>query len=180
VLDWSSGDLNQDGIEDIALMITENDQHRSDERIVVLKKKAAGGYELMAKSLSYDSTAGTAATRTLSIKNNSLFARVGGPSDFESVSSQDFQFKWRNNDLCLIGLKYFVSKLVNKKEGIDDQEISINYLTGEKVEWKKVDMERLEVKSKIPVKALVKLEQFDWSLANPKDHQFSIDHDFKI
>jgi len=179
VIDWKVGDLTGDGIDDMAMMIVEDVKPDSDERILVLKGNSDGTYGLLVKSLAYPSVSYTTTTMTLRIKGNALFVGSGGPSDSESVSSVEYQFKQRGADLCLIGYK--AQKSNNTMP--DDQGLSINLLTGDRVEWRKINTKRFEIRSKLETMPLLKLAAFGLDVNIPYDTSalgYSIDKDLRV
>lgn len=173
-LDWRGGDLNRDGLDDLVVWIAESDNFDSNERIIVLRAKKDVSYELMAKSLSFASVRYTPSTTFLDLEQGSLYVGVSGPADYGSYSSIRFQFKQKKGALRLIGYRARQSK----NQDVDDQELSLNFLTGERIEWRKVQKSRKEVKSKLPIRAPLTFEQFDFGGHLPYDtkvYEYTID-----
>lgn len=166
-LEWRGGDLNRDGLDDLVVWIAESDNFDSNERIIVLRAKKDASYELMAKSLSNTSVRYTPSTTFLDLEQGSLYVGVSGPADYGSYSSIRFQFKEKGGALHLIGYRARQSK----NQDMDDQELSLNYQTGERIEWRKVQKNRKKVKSKLPVLTSLTFDQFDFGGHLPYDAQ---------
>jgi hypothetical protein len=175
VSSWRRGDLDNDGIDDIAMIINQSDDHDSDGQILVLHGDARGDFELLAKSLVFPSLYGTALTYGLDIRKGSLILNASGPEGYESVQSTRFQFKWTSGDLRLIGYSRFIEEMGNDGK----RQFSVNYLTGDRAEWSRRGKKYVEFKSKIAGKALLGFESFDWN-SSDDDNWWAIGPDFKI
>lgn len=154
---WTSvdGDLNNDGIEDVGLMLVDLTAGRK-ERLVVLSGTSDGKYSLLSVSGDY---CGVRYHYNLSISKNSLL--VEGVSKLSPLSSVTLQFKYnaRKNDLQLVGEE----DLISDDENPYSSGRSINYLTKTTIRWSEEKGKRHEVAKKIAVPNSILLNEFDCS-----------------
>ncbi len=179
--DWVSGDLNQDGIQDIAVFISGAVGRKDEEHsIIVLKGKANGDYELMSQSLSWGFGYSNYSDG-MEIKNGSLVFSMH-ITERCCEYNDAFQFKLKEGSLVLIGYDSHhllnipyedwdekAASTIHEKadENYNQYGQSINFLTNRKMQWMR-DSKLFrhskgykETASKIVPKPLLKLEQFD-------------------
>lgn len=148
-----SGDLDQDGVNDFVVYATERTGEGLAGKVVILKGKSGGGYDVLAKSsfIQYG-------TADIEISKNSLFLRVDHNSVNES-QTETYQFKYRDGGFFLIGKEEISYNPADESHGAEYR-TSTNYLAGVEVETEKVDGKiTAQTKKKIEVK-LLKLENF--------------------
>lgn len=134
-----SDDLDNDGINDFVVYATEGVNDQLNDRVIVLKGKSDGSFELIAKSkmIEYGKA-------DIEIKNHSLFiTRLN--NTLNDSDSETYQFKSRANGFILVGAELFVSHPENR----DNFRTSINYLTGAKIISKTENGVSNEIKSKL-------------------------------
>jgi hypothetical protein len=136
ILEVVAGDLNGDGIEDLAMILGSLNY----PQLAVLWGNVSGDYDLGAQSLSF---CGARYQFALEIKKNSLFAttvHTANPSD------HTYQFAFRQNRLILIGLEE--SNLGNEQDNGFGK--SVNYLTHQVIYWRFNKHRRIEISRNIP------------------------------
>ncbi len=124
----TTGDLNGDGIDDVAMVMTgsRRDDADREERLVVLAGQPDGNYRILSISGEF---CHPAKFYNLDIKRNSLFVQAVEYADAARVSSYTLQFRYdaRLRDFALIGNE-------TVSEGYEDgtlDRLSTNRLTGE-------------------------------------------------
>lgn len=148
------GDLNNDGINDLAIQVTEETGNRLSDWVVIYRGKHDGSYDFFAKSqgIQYGTT-------DLKIRRKSLYITVFHNSLKESYN-EVYQFKYlaKFNGFFLIGKEESSHTIEDGGERL----VSINYLTGKKIEVEKTNSQSNEIKSQLNVKErkLIKLEEF--------------------
>jgi len=159
-----AGDLDNDGVEDLAVIIGSLDA----PQLAVLYGSSSGRYRLGAMSKKFCSAR---YHFVLTVKARSIFATTVhdlGPS------SHTYQFASRSNGLVLIGLEE--SNLEN--EQADGYGKSVNYLTHQVNYWRMAGHKRKELKRKITKSPLIPLNEFDCeSFVEPRGW---IDNDFRF
>lgn len=126
---WANaeGDLNGDGIPDVAMVLTgrrtENDP--SEERLFVLTGNPDGSYKVFSISAEF---CHPSKFYNLEIAKNSVFAQMVEYADASRVSSYTLQFRYnaKLNDLELIGEETNAESY----EEVSMERTSTNYLTG--------------------------------------------------
>lgn len=148
------GDLNNDGINDLAIQISEETGNGLTDRVVIYRGEHDRSYGLFAKSqnIQYGTT-------DLGIKKKSLYITAFHNSLRESYN-EVYQFKYlaKANGFFLIGKEENSLTLDDGNEHI----VSVNYLTGKKIEKKKINGQIKEIKSQLTRKErkLLRLEEF--------------------
>ncbi|MFZ6771853.1 hypothetical protein ACO0LB_03965 [Undibacterium sp. SXout7W] len=126
---WANaeGDLNGDGIPDVAMLLTGNraENDPREERLVVLTGNPDGSYKVLSISAEF---CHPSKFYNLEIVKNSLFAQMVEYADSSRISSYTLQFRYnaKINDLELIG-----EEMNSESYETDSIErTSTNYLTG--------------------------------------------------
>lgn len=160
----AAGDLNNDGIEDLAAILGSLDA----PQLAVLYGSSSGRYRLGAISKNFCSAR---YHFVLTANARSIFAKTVhdlGPS------SHTYQFASRGNKLVLIGLEE--SNLEN--EQADGYGKSVNFLTSQVDYWRMTGLKRKELKRKISKSPLIPLNEFDCE--NFVEPRGWIDNDFRF
>lgn len=134
---WANaeGDLNGDGIPDVAMVLTghrtENDPR--EEGLFVLTGKPDGSYKVLSISAEF---CHPSKFYNLEIEKNSLFAQMVEYADSSRISSYTLQFRYnaKINDLELIGEE---TNAESYEEGSMER-TSTNYLTGKIIHTTKI------------------------------------------
>ena len=173
----AQGDLNGDGVPDVAVVLTgsKGDAPR-EERLVVLAGRPGGGYQLLSLSgdLCYPSK-----FYHLEIQKNAVALQAVEHADASSMSSYTLQFRYNAmlQDLELIGER-------SDEDGYNDgssYRISINHLTHMAVVARKVGKRYKEAKARMATApALRPLRGFDCRNPGLTDAPVSIDPAFKV
>lgn len=123
----AEGDLNSDGIPDLALVLTGNakDDGPREERLVVLTGNSDGSYKLLSASGDF---CHPGKFYNLDVGKSSVFVEAVEQADSASMSSYTLQFRYnaKLNDLEQIGGE---THSQHYEEDYEDQ-TSSNYLTG--------------------------------------------------
>lgn len=126
---WANaeGDLNGDGIPDVAMLLTGNrtENDPREERLFVLTGKPDGSYKVLSISAEF---CHPSKFYNLNIAKNSLFAQMVEYADSSRISSYTLQFRYnaKINDLELVGEEM---NSESYEEGSMER-TSTNYLTG--------------------------------------------------
>jgi len=134
---WANaeGDVNGDGIPDVAMLLTGNrtENDPREERLVVLTGKPDGGYKVLSISAEF---CHPSKFYNLEIAKNSLFAQMVEYADSSRISSYTLQFRYnaKINDLELIGEE---TNSESYEEGSIER-TSTNHLTGAVIHTTKV------------------------------------------
>ena len=162
--EWTSaeGDLNGDGVKDVAMIITfprkEGEQgYPLEKKVLVLAGVSSGGYTLLSVSGTY---CDAQKFYNLEIVGSSLFVTEVHKADSnESVTnSLQYRFNKKYSDLELIGRE-------NISESFEDKSyyrLSVNYLNGSSIEYEQ-NKERAKPKKKtrFNISSLPRLNGFD-------------------
>lgn len=159
--EWTStqGDWNGDGIQDIAMILT-NAGGSGDGplqiRLAVLAGVPGGKYALMSASSSYCSAQ---KFFNLEAKGASLFVTAVHKAEGDALINETLQFRFNRKlaDLELIG-----KESISETYGREYDRTSVNYLSGVVIDYERV-RGRIQAKAKksFPVPQLVKLNGFD-------------------
>lgn len=148
-----SEDLDQDGINDFVIFTSEKTQDKKDGKVVILKGKADGTYELFAKSS--DIEIGTA---SVGLKNKSIYITVIHNSINESLT-EIYQFKYRNGGIFLIGEEEHSYFPVDENH-FNAVRISTNFLSGEVIETEISDGKTTKTEQRKIERKPLRLEEF--------------------
>ena len=146
------GDLNNDGVGDFVVKVTEEGNGLPTDKLAVYFGKTDGSYTLVTKSQSYQY-----GVSDLEIKKGSIFVRV-----FHNMIPQSYnltyQFKYLKSSFLLIGTEEYSYISENGNEFRS----SVNYLTSKKIETNYVNGKTKVTESflKGEEKKLIKLEEF--------------------
>lgn len=148
----ASGDLNNDGLEDFAVLLNEKSESGNSNRIAIYKGKADGTYELAAQSLNLEYGA-----IDFEIKRRSLFITAFHNSLKESYS-ETYQFKYRNNAFFLIGKE---ESSYTPDDG-NKLVVSENYLTGKRIKRQTISNKTSETIVQLSNKEIIpiRLDEF--------------------
>jgi hypothetical protein len=153
-----AGDLNGDGIDDLALIVTaprENTQN--DERLLVFAGNRDKTYSVLAFSAEF---CHVRKFYNLSIAKSSLFVQGVMTENGNSMSSLTLQFRYnpRRKDLELIGREYSSADYAQNTS----ERVSTNYLTGAVHREGTVKNKRKQARVQLPRSAgLLSLNGFD-------------------
>jgi hypothetical protein len=118
------GDLNGDGVIDLAIHYAAQDSTSRYDRIVIFERQDSGKYCLNARSGRLEP-----GKTDIELANGSLFVLALSNTINESVR-ESFQFRKRNGRYVLIGFEESVDDVVEKSLRRDSR----NYLTGKRIE----------------------------------------------
>lgn len=134
---WANteGDLNDDGIPDIAMVLTGHKTENAplEERLFVLTGNSDGSYNILSISAEF---CHPSKFYNLNIEKNSLFAEMVEYADATRVSSYTLQFRYnaKLNDLELIGEETNAESY----EEVSMERTSTNFLTGKLIHTTKI------------------------------------------
>lgn len=126
-------DYNNDGKNDIAVLIHSTNPSRSGYQIAVLIRNSSNTLDLLEMSKFGDSSNGLSA-KLKEKRNGSLFVHVDLPSGFSGT----YQFKLINNAMTLIGSEIHLSSCKSDQDRCAAVDTSTNFLTGNIVFHKKI------------------------------------------
>lgn len=141
----AEGDLNGDGVPDLALLLTRHKgEGQREERLLVLTGRADGSYQVLSVSGEF---CHPSKFYNLDIKNNSLFVQAVYYADAARFSGFTLQFRYnaKTEDLEHIG------------EQQDDEDyssnssyrVSLNYLTNAAIHSRRVGKKYKEVRGRL-------------------------------
>lgn len=146
----ATGDLNGDGVPDVALLMTgsKGDDSPREERLVVLAGRPDGGFRILSISGDF---CHPSKFYNLDIRKRSLFVEVVEYADAARLSSYTLQFRHdaKLNDLALIGKEVLAESY---EDGALDR-ISSNYLSGDSIHTIRKDGRTKSVKARVANKA---------------------------
>jgi hypothetical protein len=133
---WTSaeGDFNEDGIIDLAMIITlDLENGPLEKRLLVLAGAAAGKYTLLSVSGEY---CDAQKFYNLDAKGTSLFVTEVHKADGDGSTTNTLQFRFNKklNDLELIGRENIWESFQNNSYG----RLSVNYPAGLAIEYERV------------------------------------------
>ncbi|MFO1252974.1 hypothetical protein [Inhella sp.] len=170
LFEWarSSGDFNEDGFGDLALIVTLSaDGTPMQTRLVVLAGSAAGTLTALSVSSNYCEAQ---KFFNLSAKGSNLLVSAVQTADANQMASETLQFHFsrRLGDFELIGREDSWESYADNRSG----RVSVNYLTGNTVEYAQVRGRTKEIRrQKFATAPLARLNGFDcaqWLAGNPK------------
>ena len=164
------GDLNKDGLSDQAVVVQEKEATELDQfnrytpkRMLIIRfANADGGFTEVIRTeraILKASEGGVIGDpfSTLEIKDGSLFFGFYGGS--RERWSHDFQFRYQDNDLYLIGATFVVEDTLDPANNTLKE---YNLLTGEMIQATADETGKwIETKSKRAKKTLIKLQDFE-------------------
>lgn len=126
-LGFAQGDIDRDGVQDIAAIVLYVEKETDMECIVVLKGKTGGGYSLMAESAPFEPH--MRRSESIRVKSNSLYVAVGGGT-YTEYDGTTYQFKSYSGRMLLVGLEFERGEI----GGEASDHISANFLTNKVIE----------------------------------------------
>lgn len=124
--EFARGDLDGDGVDDVAAMIYFSKDGNNLLKIAVYKGGKDGKYSMISQSQPFESN--DRRTDNIGIKKGSLFFSVGG-SSYTDYWGESYQFRWQSNKFIMIGN--------DSSRGIIggecNERTSVNYLTNKVV-----------------------------------------------
>ena len=172
--EWTStiGDLNGDGLNDVALIVTaSNVEGPRSERLVVLLGTADGRYAAISVSGEFCQVR---YHYNLHIKGSSLF--VEGFSGNSSMFRLQFRYGTTIGDLELIGRE----ELSEDLERNAYYRVSVNYPSGLTIHARKAAKRYKEERAAIAVSSLARLNGFDCLNYDFNNGHLYIDDDFSV
>lgn len=173
----AEGDLNADGIPDLALVVTGQREENAprEERLFVLTGNPDGGYRVLSVS---DDFCHVNKFYNLEIVKNSVFVQGFGYADSVRASSFTLQFRYnaKLQDLELIGEQ----GLEENYEDGSYYRISVNYLTKTAIHSRHAGKRHKEAKVRFNNGAILRLQGFDCSSHRLPDSPVYIGDDFKV
>ena len=158
-VEWNStvGDWNGDGIEDLAMILSQTegpvDQPRQI-RLVVLAGMPRGKYSLMSVSSSYCSAQHS---YNIGAEGTSLFVNAIHKMDGPITDTLHFRFNKKLEDFELIGRENVYESSEDKFYG----SLSVNYLAGLQIVYERRRGRIKEKKSRFAVSQLARLNGFE-------------------
>lgn len=158
--EWNrtTGDFNDDGIEDLALIATLfYDDKPNQARLVVLAGSPGGRYSTMSASSKY---CDAQKFFNLEAKGANLHVSAVHKADADEIASETLQFKFNRQlgDLELVGRENVWESYTKKSYG----RLSVNYKAGSAIEYARERGRIKETKrSKFAVSQLARLSGFD-------------------
>ena len=157
---WANaeGDLNGDGIRDLALLLVgqKGEDAPQEERLFVLTGNPDGSYGLLSVSAEF---CHPRKFYNLDIGNSFLFVKMVETADSASASSYTFQFRYnaKLHDLEQIGAETHAESY---EEPYDEERTSSNYLTGKEIHTAKRGGKTKTTTERIAGSALPRLNGF--------------------
>lgn len=151
-IESTQGDINGDGLTDIALIVHHTYDNVNLEEIAIFKQVDNNNYSLMASS--QPSEENSRRTDNIEIKNKSLYVS-NATGSYTDYSCSRYQFKMVNDRFILIG---FESSRGVIGEDLPTEKMSINMLTGKIISYNRQDQK--ETISKLPNKVEVLFSEF--------------------
>jgi FG-GAP repeat len=175
---WSiaEGDLNGDGVPDLAVVVTgSNNDGPREERLFVLAGNPDGSYRVISVSNEF---CHVSKFYELDIRKNSVFVQAYEYADAARASSYTLQFRYnaKFKDLVFVGEE-------TRDESYNDgsyYRVSMNYLTKTVVHTRQAGKRHKEAKGRLNNAAILRLQGFDCSNRGPSDSSVYIDEKFKL
>lgn len=156
---YDIADLDGDGIQDIALILTFFTDDEYHIRILILKGLEDGTFRTFA------------VTKPLAMPRHGVEFESGRHSlyihsyyrgDGTIFSSYRYQFQFRKSHFEMIRLEFSAEAQVETEPSYRDEFISVNYLTGDRITtYKRKGKVTKRVRSKIPSAPLIRFENFE-------------------
>ena len=174
---WTSaeGDLDGDGIKDIAVVITASPENGSrEERLVVLTGNPDKNYSILAISGEF---CGVQKFYNLNMDKNSLYVEGVSGVDHNAYSSFTLQFRYNAalKDLELIG-----KTELNEEYGKSYYKVSVNYLNKTIIHSRKEKNRYKEAKIQMNNPKLFRLQGFDCLTSESMESHHYIDEKFSV
>ncbi|HVK54087.1 MAG TPA: hypothetical protein VM532_03565 [Burkholderiales bacterium] len=173
----AEGDLDGDGISDLALVVTgqRGENAPREERLFVLTGNPDGSYRVLSVS---DEFCHVSKFYNLDIGKNSVFVQGFGYADAARASSVTLQFRYnaKLKDLELIGEQ----SLEENYEDGSYYRVSVNYLTKAAIHSRHAEKRHKEAKVRFNNGAILRLQGFDCSNHSLPDSTVYIDKNFKV
>lgn len=176
---WTSaeGDLDGDGIADLALVVTGpgGEGPRREERLFVLTGNPDGSYKVLSVS---DEFCSVSKFYNIDIKKNSVFVQAFEYADAARASSYTMQFRYsaRLKDLEFVG-----------EESLDENygdssyySVSNNYLNRTAIHSRHARKRHREVKVRLNNWPMLSMQGFDCVNRGSPDPTVYIDENFKV
>ncbi|MBO9537872.1 hypothetical protein [Herbaspirillum sp.] len=169
------GDLDGDGISDIATVLAGTSAGEHAQQIVVLQGVQPGQYQLWSRSNPFAEL--RKGGPDLEIRKGSIFLYYRDVTCC-AAGYRHLQFKFNGQQFRLIGVR--VGETSTREEDDFERDVSFNVITGDKVETKRVGKQKKQIKTKIPTKESQALDEFGMDLASWIEDaiQFDIKDDF--
>jgi hypothetical protein len=173
----ASGDLNGDGIDDLALIVTApraTTQH--DERLLVFAGKRDKSWTPLALSAEF---CHARKFYQLDIARSALFVQGFTAADSDAASSFTLQFRYsaRRNDLELIGREELSEEYAQQAS----YRVSTNYLSGVVLHERREKSKRKQARAQMPRAAeLMRLNGFDCLNYSEGEPPLHINDDFTV
>ncbi|MEO5689753.1 MAG: hypothetical protein ABIR54_20545 [Burkholderiaceae bacterium] len=155
---WAMGDLDGDGIVDLAAVLGDPMRNNPDKipQVAVFRGKPDGRFSFA--GVTQDLPIDGGCFESVSIKGQMLMLDRDGASGYSRRWHETFKFMWRDGHLRLVGLE--VADGINDGPR-DDHGESVNVLTGDIVDWRVKGPRRSETRRhRRPV--LVDFDRFDY------------------
>ncbi|MBI5753206.1 MAG: hypothetical protein HZA59_13850 [Hydrogenophilales bacterium] len=134
-LGFAQGDIDRDGVQDIAAIVLYVEKETDMESIVVLKGKAGGDYSLIAESAPFEPH--MRRSESIRVKRNSLYVAAGGGT-YTEYAGTTYQFKSYSGRMLLVGLEFERGEI----GGDASEHISANFLTNKMIERRIKDQKK--------------------------------------
>jgi len=180
IREFAIGEIRSHGVNDIAVVFNRIGKPTVNW-IALLSKEKNGSYRIDHTTKEINPGGGND-DFSVEIRNSALFVRTSFPG--QSIAEADeYQFKYRGGIFRLIGVKMNLFS-----HAADDSSyrytLSTNLLTGEKNEFIEDDIDgkrkRREVKSLVPIRPPIKLEDFDFVVGLRAELRPTVGRDFEI
>lgn len=173
----ADGDLNGDGIADLALIVTApRDGVHNDERLLVFTGNSDQSWTPLALSAEF---CHVRKFYNLEISRSALFVQAYMTEHSDAASSFTLQFRYnaKRRDLELIGREELSEEYAHQAS----YRISTNYLTGVVLHERKEKSKRRQAKAQMPRAAeLIRLNGFDCLSYSEGEPQLHINDDFTV
>jgi hypothetical protein len=176
---WTSaeGDLDGDGIADLALVATgrRGGNPQREERLFILKGNPDGSYGVLSVS---DEFCRVSKFYNIDIKKNSVFVQAVEYADAARASSYTMQFRYNASlkDLEFVGEETLDE---NYNDG-SYYRVSNNYLTKTAIHSRHAGKRHKDVNVRLNSFPILRLQGFDCSNRGSSDSTVHIDENFKV